>query len=70
MSEEVLISTPDPSPEVTDVTVEQERRNNIASVMRKRNEAYWASIAAQKELDALNPTCSELLLAIEDQNHC
>lgn len=64
--EEVPIPTPFPDPEVTDITAEQERRNNIAAAMRKQNEAYWNGIAALEEMEALNPTPSEIRRAIDD----
>ena len=54
-----------PSPP-EEITAEQERRNNIAAAMRKQNEAYWNGIAALEELEALNPTPSEIRMAIDD----
>ena len=57
---------PSPGPDVTDITVDQERRNNIAEAMRKQNEAYWNGVAAEEELEALNPTPSEIRRAIDD----
>ena len=54
-----------PSPP-EDITAEQERRNNIAAAMRKFNESVWAGAAAEAELKALNPTPSEIRLAIDD----
>ena len=54
-----------PSPP-EEITAEQERRNNIAAAMRKQNEAYWNGIAALEEMEALNPTPSEIRRAIDD----
>lgn len=54
-----------PSPP-EEITAEQERRNNIAAAMRKRDEADWNSIAADIELKELNPTPSEIRRAIDD----
>lgn len=68
--DDVAIPTPDPSPEVTDITAEQERRNSIASAMRKFNESVWLGTAAEAEMRELKPTPSELRRAIEDLNHC
>lgn len=64
--EEILIPTPDPSPEVTDITAEQERRNNIAAAMQKFNESVWLGTAAEVEMRELKPTPSEIRRAIDD----
>lgn len=56
---------PSPGPDVTDITVEQERANNIAAAMRKINESSWSRFAAEEELESLNPTPDEIMAAIE-----
>jgi len=57
---------PFPGPDVNDITAEQARRNNIAAAMRKFNESVWAGVAAESELNSLNPTPSEIRRAIDD----
>lgn len=58
--DDVAIPTPDPSPDVTDITAEQERINNIAAALRKSFIADVEALIAEDELSALNPTFSEL----------
>lgn len=57
---------PFPGPDVTDITVDQERRNNIAAAIRKINESSWSRFAAEEELESINPTPSEIRRAIDD----
>lgn len=62
--EEVLLPTPDPSPEVTDITAEQERLNNIAAAYRKSIVTSAERDIALAQLHGLDPTPTEIRAAL------
>jgi hypothetical protein len=61
--EEVPLPTPDPSPEVTDITVEQERQNIVTAALRNSLIADLEAALAEEHLSAMNPTAAELRAA-------
>ena len=62
--EEVEIVTPDPTPEVTEITVEQERQNIVTAAMRRAVVANAEADTASAEFNALNPTPAEIRNAL------
>ena len=57
------IPLPDPRPEVTDITVEQERQNNVTAAIRRVCVETYESAAAQIDLEELHPTPDEIRAA-------
>jgi len=62
--EEVPLPTPDPSPEVTDITPAQHRQNNVTAAVRRSIVAYSEAEITLAELNALNPTATEIRAAL------
>lgn len=61
--EEVAIPTPDPTPEVTEITVEQERQNIVTAAVRRLTIAESEYAIATIELEAISPTTDEIRAA-------
>jgi len=63
-TDEVPLPTPDPSPEVTEITAEQERQNIVTAAFRRSVIANEESGISAMELQSLNPTAVELRAAL------
>ena len=59
----ILPLPPFPGPDVTDITVEQERQNIVTAALKKAFVASIESDIAAMELKALRPTRAELRTA-------